>query len=198
MLKSLERPFYEQPTLVIAQQLLGKFLVHRLEGWDLAGKIVETEAYIGEDDPACHAAVGRTSRNEVMFGSAGYAYVYFIYGMHYCLNVVTEQEGFPAAVLIRAIESISGIDKMKELRKTQKIDQLTNGPGKICQAFNINRLSNGLDFCGNVLFIANGDKIESSEIVKSNRIGIKAGLNHKWRFYIKDSSFVSQNKKRGI
>jgi DNA-3-methyladenine glycosylase len=190
--RPLKKDFYHQPTLVIAQRLLGKILVRREEGSDLAGKIVETEAYIGEDDPACHASVGKTPRNAVMYGAAGHAYVYFIYGMYYCLNVVTETEGFPAAVLIRAIEPLSGVKKMQELRKTDKVEQLTNGPGKICQAFKIDRLLNGLDLSGDLLFIVNGNKIETSEISNSNRVGIKAGLNHKWRFYIKNNSFVSQ------
>ncbi|MFQ5583428.1 MAG: DNA-3-methyladenine glycosylase, partial [Calditrichia bacterium] len=156
------------------------------------GMIVETEAYIGEEDPACHAAVGKTMRNEVMYGPPGRAYIYFIYGMYYCLNVVTEPEGYPAAVLIRALQPIAGMDKMMVLRNQKQIHQLTNGPGKLCQALNLDRSQNGEDLCGKRLFITPGITIPPQNIVVSKRIGIRVGKEFRWRYYIKENQFVSK------
>jgi len=137
----------------------------------LVGKIVETEAYIGEGDPACHAARGKTPRNAVMYGPPGYAYIYFIYGMYFCLNVVTEEEGFPAAVLIRAVEPLTGIEKMAQLRKQTKPTALASGPGKLCQAFSLTREQNGLDLCtAGEVFLAEGE----------------------WRFFVKENPHVSR------
>ncbi|MHA1675849.1 MAG: DNA-3-methyladenine glycosylase, partial [Candidatus Njordarchaeales archaeon] len=132
----LNRNFYERYTVDVARDLLGKVLVRVLSSEQiLAGIIVETEAYRGQDDPASHAYGRKTPRNAIMYGKPGYSYVYFIYGMYHCLNVVTEPEGVPAAVLIRAVEPIFGIELMKKYRNTDKISNLTNGPGKLCQAF---------------------------------------------------------------
>jgi len=185
----LSRSFYNRPTLLVAKELLGTFLVHQMNAHQqLIGKIVETEAYIGEDDPACHAARGRTSRTEIMYGPPGYAYIYFIYGMYYCLNAVTEREGFPAAVLIRAVQPVAGVELMQELRGNARPRELANGPGKLCQAFGLDKSLNGADLCGSKLFIATGSSPEPDEIATSPRIGIRAGKEHPWRFYIKRDS----------
>lgn len=171
---------------------MGKHLIRKWRNSYLIGKIVETEAYIGEDDPACHAARGRTNRNAVMYGPPGFAYIYFIYGMYHCLNVVTREEGFPAAVLIRALEPISGIERMMTFRKIKIAQNLTNGPGKLCQAFHLDRKQNGTDLCGREVFITKGEIIGRDQITSSKRIGIKVGVEHPWRFFIKDNSFVSR------
>jgi DNA-3-methyladenine glycosylase len=180
------RPFYEQPTVEVARQLLGKYLVRVHADGAMAGMILETEAYIGVEDKASHASRGRTPRNGIMFGPAGFAYVYMIYGMHHCLNLVTEQEGYPAAVLIRAVEPCEGIELMRKRRQIHDGRRLTNGPGKICQAFEIDRRLNGLDVCGEALFIE--DRGSSPvDIVATTRVGVGYAGPWKdmpWRFYI--------------
>lgn len=192
----LRRDFYRRSTLTVARELLGKRLVSVMGGQRLSGLIVEVEAYIGEGDAACHAARGRTPRNEAMYGPPGHAYVYFIYGMHHCLNVVTEEEGFPAAVLIRALEPLEGLEIMRRYRLGQPDRQLANGPAKLCQAMAIARGFNGVDLCtGEVLFIEEGRIVAQEEIGASPRIGIKTDELAKsvpWRFYIKGSAFVSR------
>ncbi len=192
----LPRAFYEQPTLTVARQLLGKYLVRiHLHGATI-GKIVETEAYVGPDDKASHASRGRTPRATIMFGPAGFAYVYLIYGVHHCLNLVTETEGFPAAVLIRAVEPIDGLDLMYVRRRRQKERELTNGPGKVCQAFAIDRSLNGVDVCGEVLFVDDrGD--EPLAIVATTRVGVDyAGpwRDKAWRFFIQGHGAVSTHR----
>ena len=192
----LPRSFYDRPTEIVARELLGKYLVRRIDNICLVGKIVETEAYIGENDPACHAARGYTNRTSIMYGPPGYAYIYFIYGMYNCLNAVTEREGFPAAVLIRALEPIQGIEQMKRFRQRKDIHSLTNGPGKLCQALQLDRSLNGADLCGDILFIAPGEKIPDEQIVCSSRVGIRKGTEHLWRFYIGGNPFVSAQRHR--
>ena len=192
----LPRSFFERPTLTVARELLGHLLVRQLGKDLLLGRIVETEAYIGEGDPACHAARGKTPRNAIMYGPPGYAYIYFIYGMYYCLNVVTESEGFPAAVLIRALEPLEGIATMQHLRGQKKLTQLTSGPGKLCQALQLTRKENGLDLCeSGKLFIARGHPVPDEEVVVDGRIGIKEGNEHPWRFFIKNNPHVSYPKQ---
>ena len=192
----LKRDFYRRDTLTVARELLGQRLVRIVDGQHLSGRIVEVEAYIGEDDAACHAACGRTPRNEVMYGPPGHAYVYFIYGMHHCLNVVTEEEGFPAAVLVRAIEPLEGLEIMRRHRPGKPDGELTNGPAKLCQALAINRSFNGVDLCtSETLFIEKGQRMTEEEIATSPRIGIKAdelARSVPWRFYLKGSAFVSR------
>jgi DNA-3-methyladenine glycosylase len=190
----LSGEYYLQPTLEIARDLLGKIIVRRYRGKFIAGRIVETEAYIGEDDPACHASVGMTKRNRVMYLAGGHAYVYFTYGMHYCFNVVTEEEGFPAAVLIRAVEPVYGIDLMKKNRGLSSIFSLTNGPAKFCEAFGIDLKFNGESLLGNRIFIIESQDREKFEVRQSPRIGVKTGLDKKWRFFIKDNPYVSKIK----
>jgi DNA-3-methyladenine glycosylase len=162
----------------------------------LSGKIVEVEAYLGENDPASHAYRGKTKRNEVMFRKGGHLYVYFTYGMHFCCNVVTEEEGRGRAVLIRAIEPVSGIATMHSLRGfalDRHVDHnLTNGPAKLCQALAISREQNGLDLLGNEVFIAKGEPFPASYILTSTRIGISSAKEKRWRFYVKNNPFVSR------
>lgn len=192
----LRREFYRRSTLTVARELLGKRLVSVMGGQRLSGLIVEVEAYIGEGDAACHAARGRTPRNEAMYGPPGHAYVYFIYGMHHCLNAVTEKEGFPAAVLIRALEPLEGLEIMRRYRLGQPDRELTNGPAKLCQAMAIDRGFNGVDLCaGEVLFLEEGRIVAQEEIRASPRIGIKASevaRSVPWRFYLQGNDFVSR------
>ncbi len=190
----LPRPFYEQSTLDVARQLLGKYLVRKhLDGMTV-GRIVETEAYVGSRDKACHASRGRTKRTEIMFGPAGHAYVYFIYGFYYCLNIVTEAVDYPSAVLIRAVEPLKGIDLMKERRRTERLHKLASGPGKLCQAFAIDRSLNGADVCANLLYVEDCGE-PAPKTLAGPRVGVDyAGKwKHKpWRFLIRGSEFVSR------
>jgi len=188
----LPREFYGDDVLIVAEKLLNCYLVRELNGELLIGKIVETEAY-HQDDPACHAYRRRTPRNEVMFGPPGFAYVYFTYGMHFCLNVVTGEKGRAEAVLIRALEPVSGISIMKELRGVLKEKQLLNGPGKLTRGMAIDTSLNGHDLTiGKKLYITKGEPLASEEIVKTTRIGISAGKDLLYRFYIKGNRFVSK------
>lgn len=197
-MKRLDRPFFAQDTLTVARELLGQRLVRVLDdGQRLAGIIVETEAYIGEDDEACHASRGQTARNTVMYDGAGLVYVYLIYGMYHCLNVVTEDQGFPAAVLIRALEPQEGVERMREFRSGQPDERLTSGPGRLCQALAIDRTHNGLDLCSHErLFIEEGRA--PARVATSPRIGISAdqmAQNRPWRFFSADNAFVSYSRK---
>jgi DNA-3-methyladenine glycosylase len=194
----LPRSFYEQPTVQVAQRLLGTLLVHRHPSGVTTGKIVETEAYVGPEDKASHASRGRTPRSAVMFGPAGFAYVYLIYGMHHCLNVVTEAQDYPAAVLIRAVEPIAGVALMMTRRGMADVRQLTNGPGKVCQAFAIDRSLNGTDVCGDTLYIESGGDLPP-DIVVTTRVGVEYAGPWKdtpWRFYIAKHPAVSKPSKR--
>ena len=191
MEKKLSRRFYDRATLQVAKELLGKYLVFKRDGNTLSGKIVETEAYIGQSDKASHASRGKTKRNEVMFGPAGHAYIYFTYGMYHCLNFVTEKDNFPAAVLIRALEPKDGIEIMKKNRKTDVIENLTNGPGKVCMALGLDRKMNGIDLCSDILYVEDRNE-KKGKIISTSRVGINAGKDKKWRFYIKDNKFVSR------
>jgi DNA-3-methyladenine glycosylase len=192
----LGRGFYRRSTLTVARELMGQRLVRVVDGQRVSGLIVEVEAYIGEDDAACHAARGRTPRNEAMYGPPGHAYVYFIYGMHHCLNAVAEEEGFPAAVLIRALDPLEGLEIMRRHRPGKPDRELTSGPAKLCQALAIERGFNGVDLCtGEVLFIEEGRMVAQEEIGASPRIGIKAdelARSVPWRFFLKGNEFVSR------
>ena len=190
----LPRSFYEQNTLAVARQLLGKYLVRRHTDGITVGRIVETEAYVGPDDKACHASRGRTRRTEIMFGRAGHAYVYMIYGFHYMLNIVTETADFPAAVLIRAVEPWNGVRLMQSRRRTERLHSLASGPGKLCQAFAIDRTLNGDDVCGKLLYLEDrGDA--APKVLTTPRIGVDYAGKWKlkpWRFLIKGNEFVSK------
>ena len=190
----LARHVYEQPTVQAAQMLLGKFLVRVHPDGVTTGMILETEAYVGLEDKASHASRGRTPRNAVMFGAAGFAYVYVIYGMHHCLNVVTEQEGYPAAILIRAVQPCEGLELMQARRQKQEIRLLANGPGNLCQAFGIERSLNGVDLGGDVLFVEDRG-VSPTDIVTTTRVGVDYAGPWKempWRFYIAGHRGVSK------
>jgi DNA-3-methyladenine glycosylase len=188
------RAFYEQTTIDVAKQLLGKYLVRKHPQGDTVGRIVETEAYVGPQDLACHASKGRTARTEVMFGPAGHAYVYFIYGFYNMLNLVTEETDYPAAVLIRAVEPVDGIELMKSRRRLDKLRELASGPGKLCQAFAIDRSLNGADLFGDVLYVED----RGAPVPKFNatpRIGVDYAGKWKdkpYRFLIRSSEFLSK------
>jgi len=191
MKRKLKRKFYNRPTLKVAKELLGKYLVIQKDGHLVSGKIVETEAYDGFKDPASHAYRGMTPRNQVMFGEPGYAYVYLTYGMHHCLNLVTEKKGYPAAVLIRALEPDEGVEIMKKRRGRQKPKDLTSGPAKLCQALSVDRRLNGADLCFDVIFVEDRGEVVR-RIAASSRIGVEEERAKKWRFYLKNNEFVSR------
>ncbi|WP_291583269.1 DNA-3-methyladenine glycosylase [Clostridium sp. UBA6640] len=199
----LDRSFYRCDSITLAKKLLGKKLVHEIEGERISGIIVECEAYMGVIDKAAHVYGGRrTERVKVMYGECGYAYVYFIYGLYYCFNVVAAEVETPQAVLVRALEPLEGLEIMSrnrfnkdydELTKTQ-IKNLTNGPAKLCNSLKINRELNGEDLCGEKLYIEDSN-IDNFEIVDCKRIGIdyaEEAKDYLYRFYIKDNKFVSK------
>lgn len=191
----LPRSFYERNTLTVAQELLGKILVRRLDGLKMTGRIVETEAYRGADDPASHAYRGLTDRNAVMFGPVGVAYVFIVFGLNNCLNVTTEV-GKAGAVLIRAIQPVDGVDSMIENRPFARgnIVSLTSGPGKLCQAMKITRDLNGTDFVADgALSIHDSDDHLPIEIEATRRIGITKATRRLWRYHVKGNRFVSRN-----
>ena len=196
-LRKLPRRFYLRSTLRVARELLGKYLVHQNGKQKIVGRIVETEAYLGERDPASHAFRGMTPRNEVMFRNGGHFYVYFTYGMHFCANVVTEREGRARAVLLRAVEPVEGTEFMRKKRGVagrNDVD-LTNGPAKLCQAYGIARRHNGTDLCGKEIWVAKDERSGPAKSVGvSTRIGITDGRKHRWRFYIRGNPCVSKGK----
>ncbi len=188
----LTREFFGRDTATVARDLLGKELVRTFEGRRLGGKVVETEAYYGEGDPPSHASNGRTPRSEIMWGRPGLVYVYLVYGIHMMFNVVTEPENSPGAVLFRAVEPNEGIDFMSENRGAEKKEDLTNGPGKLTEAFRIGKEENGLDATeSDELGLLNRSDREDGEIVKSTRIGVSEGKDKELRFHLKGNRFVS-------
>lgn len=198
----LSRAFFARSTLQTARELLGKVLVHSTAAGTAAGVIVEVEAYVGEDDPACHAAAGLTCRNSPLYGPPGRAYVYLNYGLHCLMNAVTESVGYPAAVLIRALEPCEGIELMRTRRlvgKSRSADSMANdalcrGPGNVTSALGITLEQNRLDLSGNRLFIEDrGDRVSS--LVWSQRIGIRSGLDRHWRGFVRDSRSVSGSRQ---
>ena len=202
-MEKLDRDFYLRDTLVVAKDLLGRELVHQGEDFRIVGRIVETEAYVGPEDKGSHSYGGRrTNRNEVMYHIGGTTYVYLIYGMYHCFNVVTEQADKPSAVLVRAVEPIEGVLHMSRLRygmdpsalsPRQKLG-LCNGPGKLCMAMGIGKSENGLDLCGSRLYIRDA-QTESFCIKSSPRINIDYAeefTGKPWRFYIEGSKYVSK------
>ncbi|MGB6488989.1 MAG: DNA-3-methyladenine glycosylase [Steroidobacteraceae bacterium] len=182
--RKITRDFYARNTLTVARELIGMHLVHAERGTIRSGRIVETEAYQGPQDLAAHSARGRTARTEVMFGPPGHAYVYFIYGFWHCLNIVTAAEGIPHAVLLRALEPVTGIDDK------------TWGPGLLCRAMHIDKKLNGADLCGEALWLERppASSRRPARIARSARIGVDyAGVwaARPWRFYDRDSRYVS-------
>ncbi len=189
----LSRDFFARDTLAVARDLLGRLLVRELDGERLSGRIVEVEAYIGEEDQASHARCGRTARNAAMYGPPGHAYVYLIYGMHYCLNLVTGEEGFPAAVLVRALQPLEGIERMRAHRHSRADHHLTDGPGRLCQALAIDRRFDGADLCApeSVLFLETGCPVADEAVVRGPRVGVRGdefALSAPWRFYVQEQS----------
>jgi len=182
----LPRSFYQRDTLKVAHDLIGKILIREVNGNILSGMIIETEAY-KEGDPACHAFRGKTERNKSLFEEVGHSYVYFTYGNHYCLNAVSrEKNSSCGGVLIRAIEPIEGINIMIKNRKIKKIETLTNGPGKLTQALQIDRGQNGIDLTKKgELYICEGKKVVSKDIIATPRIGISKATENLWRFILK-------------
>jgi DNA-3-methyladenine glycosylase len=193
-MKKLDPSFYQQPTLEVAESLLGKILVRRIGERIVTGKIVETEGYIATLDAACHAYRGKTERNKHMFGEPGTIYVYFTYGCHFMINVVTEPEGEAAAVLIRAIEPLSGVDTLMARRGTQNVRSLANGPGKLTKALDIDRNLNGESLQSNVIYIADAPPLAHAQIGISTRVGISKSAELPWRFFIRENAFVSSGK----
>lgn len=192
----LPRRFYERPTLEVARGLLGKVLVHRTPEGATAGVIVEGEAYIGESDPACHAAPGPTLRNEPLYGRAGHAYVYLNYGIHYLFNVVTEPAGSPAAVLIRALAPLDGIPLMRRRRgDVQRIADLCRGPGNLTKAMGIGPRENRIDLCGSLLYIEDRG-IEVADVGWGPRVGLTVGTDSPWRCFAVGSDAVSRRPAR--
>jgi len=183
-MRKLPRSFYDRDTMVVARELLGKLLVRVERGVERIGKIVETEAYLGPHDLAAHSARGLTERTRVMFGPPGHAYVYFIYGMYYCMNVVTEREGHASAVLLRALEPVKNLDGR------------TRGPGLLCRAMHIDRRLNAHDLLSDDFFISAPPKAEAFVIVKRPRVGVdyaRHWAKRQLRFYIKGNPFVSRS-----
>ncbi|EKE11093.1 MAG: hypothetical protein ACD_15C00138G0016 [uncultured bacterium] len=197
-MSKLTSQFFQQKASLVAKSLIGKVLVRRVGKNKISGIIVETEAYIGSHDLACHASKGKTERTKVMFEKGGIWYVYFIYGMYFNLNIVTENENCPTAVLIRSIEPLEGAEEMKKNRKTDNFFNLTSGPGKLCQALKIDKSFNATSATSKntELYIEDrGIKISPREIEKAKRIGIDySGIwkDKLLRFYLKGNPFVSK------
>ncbi len=182
-MKPLKLSFYSRPTVLVARELLGKILVREVDGRPMTGRIVETEAYTGPGDPASHAFRGPTPRSRIMFGPAGIAYVYFCYGVHHLLNVVTEKEGTAGAVLIRGVAPLHGLDLMPDTREQKKEKKILDGPGKLTKALRITLEMNGWDLTqGRDLYIINGGRTGTAAIAAAPRIGIREGTDKLWRF----------------
>jgi len=187
--------FYARPTEEVARGLLGRILVSNIggRGERTAGRIVEVEAYVGPHDPACHAyGHRRTARTEPLYGQPGTAYVYFTYGMHWCLNAVTEPRDFPAAVLIRALEPLDGLDTMRQRRRTEQDRHLCAGPARLCEALGVTGAVNGSSLQRGPLQVVQGTSPKKAEIVVGPRIGITQAADWPLRFYLKSSPWVSR------
>ncbi len=201
----LERSFYTRDTITVAKELLGCYLIHKTQDGDTIGQIVEVEAYKGSKDKGAHSYKYRhTPKMDPLFKKGGFAYLFQVYGHNYCFNVVTQKENMPEAVLIRALQPCSGIELMAKRRKINlsdgkrsKLKNLTNGPSKLCQAFDITTSLNGIDLCGNELYIVSNSTSEvNKEIVATPRINIDYAEEYKdklWRFFLKDNEFISRN-----
>ncbi|MDP4219236.1 MAG: DNA-3-methyladenine glycosylase [Bacteroidota bacterium] len=190
-----ERSFFQRKVQIVARDLLGSYLHRKLGNEEMIGRIVETEAY-HQSDPASHSYHGMTERNKIMFGEAGFSYVYFTYGMHYCMNIVT---GFPdtgEAILFRALEPVHGTKEMFRRRKKAKTERdLLSGPAKLCEALGIARTENGIDLItGETLYLTRGSLGKDERIGVSTRVGITVGIDKNWRYYIKNNPFVSKGR----
>jgi DNA-3-methyladenine glycosylase len=196
---ALSRSFFARPTLEVARDLVGMRVVHDVRGARLSGLIVETEAYIGEDDPACHAAAGLTRRTALMYGPPGVAYVYLNYGVHFLLNAVTEAEGSPAAVLIRALAADEGLDAMRRRRGDLALPDaaLCRGPGNLTRALGISLRQNGSDLCGGSRLTIEAGPGAPGALAWGPRIGIRVGVDVPWRCYVDGHPSVSGPRPRG-
>ena len=197
--RPLPPSFYARDTVVVARALLGQLLVSAVGrgGRRCLARIVETEAYVGPDDPACHAAGWRrTPRTEVLYGPPGFAYVYFTYGMHWCVNVVTEREGYPAAVLLRAVEPLAGLTVMRRRRGAVPDAALTSGPARLTEALGIDRRLNGHRLSARPLWIERGAAVPARRVAVGPRVGIRVATDWPLRFWIRDNPFVSPARPR--
>lgn len=191
--KILPVDFYDRDTEHVSRDLLGCVFECATSAGKASGIIVETEAYVGEHDPACHAAAGRTKRTDPLYGRPGIAYVYFIYGMYWCVNAVTRAAGLPSAVLVRALEPLTGTEVMRARRGPARSDrELTNGPGKLCIALGIGREHNGASLQRGSLVIREGKRIADSDVIVTPRIGIKKAADWPLRWYVRNNEFVSR------
>lgn len=189
----LRRDFYDRDTEIVSRELLGAILECDTKLGRVAGIIVETEAYIGEHDAACHAAAGRTRRTEPLYGPPGNAYVYFIYGMHWCINAVTRAEGLPSAVLIRALEPLAGVPLMRLRRpKARNERELANGPGKLCAALGIDSRMNGASLQRHPVVIRAGDHVSDDDVAITPRVGISRAADWPLRYFVRGNPFVSR------
>ncbi len=187
---NLDRSFFERDTATVARELLSNVLIHRTGEGLVSGRIVETEAYYGKDDPASRASENRTKINEIMWGKGGLGVVYMVHG-NWLVNIITEGEGIPGAVLIRAVEPVEGVNLMKKRRTRTERNELTSGPGKLTQAFGITKEQHGLDVTdSNELYVRSGDKT-SLDIGTSHRIGVTEDLERELRFFIRGNEYVS-------
>jgi DNA-3-methyladenine glycosylase len=193
----LKRAFYQRPAAIVARELLGTIVISTVGGALCAGRIVESEAYTGPDDEASHAAarIGRTRRNETMFGPAGHAYVYRIYGVHWCLNAVSDRAGFPSAVLIRAAEPIAGWDVARARRFGRHDRELMRGPGNLCAALGITSELDGHPLDRMPLIIAAGSPVRDDEIAAGPRIGVTRAVDLPLRFWIAGNPWVSASTR---
>lgn len=194
-MKKLDRSFYNRNVLTVAEEILGKILVHKMPEGIVKGRIVEVEAYDGSMDKAAHAYPNLlTERTRIQFGEGGYAYVYLIYGMYHCMNIVTGNVDEPQVLLLRALEPVEGIELMEKRRKTTKMKNLCSGPGKLCQAMGITGEDYGKDLCGNEIYLEDAPALLAEDILRSKRINIDYAEEAKeflWRYTIKDDPFVS-------
>lgn len=190
--RPLPPSFYDRPTEDVARDLLGAVLEHRTADGTARGRIVETEAYLGPHDPACHAAAGLTARTRTLHGPPGTAYVYFIYGMHWCFNAVTREEGHGSAVLIRAVEPLSGLELMRRRRGIDRDVDLTSGPARLCDAFALTRAQDGARLDRGSLRILQGIRVPDEHVIIGPRIGIRKAAEWPLRFHLRGNRFVSR------
>ena len=193
---ALRAKFYDRDTEQVARDLLGAVLRCTTSDGVASGRIVETEAYLGEHDLACHAAAGRTARTRWLYGAPGTAYVYFIYGVHWCFNAVTRAVGSPSAVLVRALEPLDGVMLMRERRGVTHDRDLTNGPGKLCEALGITGALNGLPLQTSPIEILRGEPVPDSRVQVTPRIGITKSAEWPLRWLVRDNPYVSKTPKR--
>jgi DNA-3-methyladenine glycosylase len=187
----LPRRFYARPTLVVARELLGKELLWRGSGGPMGGVIVEVEAYLGAHDPASHAFRGETPRNRTMFGAPGHAYVYFTYGMHHCLNVVTEDLGTPHAILLRALRPKTGLARWRAARPDLPLERIASGPGRLCRALGLDRTHDGLDLVRSELGVRTVPGAAAGAVRSGPRIGIRLARELPYRFWLAGEAAVS-------